>query len=47
VEVERILKAREKIIRKQTLESLNPGILDPFFPTNWEKNLIYIDKIKD
>ena len=29
----------DKTIRKQTLESLNPRILDHFLPTNWEKNL--------
>jgi hypothetical protein len=23
---------------KQTLESFNPRILDPFLPTNWETN---------
>jgi hypothetical protein len=27
------------MIRKQTLESLNPRILEPFFQTDWEKNL--------
>jgi len=36
--VERML-SNDKIIIKQTLESLNPGILDPFLPTYWEKNL--------
>jgi hypothetical protein len=33
--VERMLKAKDKIIRKQTLESLNPGIIDPFIPANF------------
>jgi hypothetical protein len=28
----------DKIFRKQTLETLNPRILDPFLPTDWEKN---------
>jgi len=26
---------------KQTLESLNPGLLEPFFQNNWEKILIF------
>ncbi|RJP59794.1 MAG: hypothetical protein C4549_01780 [Deltaproteobacteria bacterium] len=29
----------DKITIKQTLESLNPRILDHFLTTNWEKNL--------
>ncbi|MFO7667800.1 MAG: hypothetical protein R6V76_14355 [Desulfobacterales bacterium] len=29
-----------KIIRKQTLESLNPGILGSFLPTNYNNNSI-------
>jgi len=28
----------DQIPGKQTLESLNPGPLGPFLPTNWEKN---------
>jgi len=32
--VERMLKAKDKIIRKQTLESLNPGIPESFLPAN-------------
>jgi hypothetical protein len=33
-------KGADKIFRKQTLESLTPGILGPFSPTKMEKNLI-------
>jgi len=33
-EVERMLKAEDKINKKQTFESLNPGAVDPFLPTN-------------
>ena len=36
--VERMLKAMIKNLEKQTLESLNPGPLGPFLPTNREKN---------
>jgi four helix bundle protein len=36
-EIERMLKSLI-ISRKQTLESLTPGILGPFSPTNLEKN---------
>jgi len=28
--------------KKQTLESLNPRIPEPFLPTNWEKNNILL-----
>ena len=35
-EVERMLKA---LIKSLENKSLNPRILDPFLPTNWEKNL--------
>jgi hypothetical protein len=28
-------------LKKQTLEPWNPGILEPFLPTNWEKNHKY------
>ena len=38
--VERMLKDLDKIIRGQTLEPLNPRILVPFLPTNWEKSHI-------
>jgi len=30
----------DKITGKQTLDPLNPGILEPFLPTKWEKNHI-------
>jgi hypothetical protein len=33
------VKNADKIIRKQTLESLTPGILGPSSPTKLEKNL--------
>ncbi len=33
-------KSADKIFRKQTLESLTPGILGPSSPTKLEKNLI-------
>jgi len=32
----------DQIPGKQTLESLNPGPLEPFLPTKWEKSLIFI-----
>ena len=32
-------KGADKVFRKQTLESLNPGILGPSSPTKLEKNL--------
>jgi len=32
----------DTIIGKKTLESLNPRILDPFLPTNWEENLKFL-----
>jgi len=37
-DVERMLKAYDQVPGKQTLESLNPGLLGSFLPTNWEKN---------
>ena len=33
------VKSADKIFRKQTLESLTPGILGPSSPTKLEKNL--------
>ncbi len=30
-------KSDDQITGKQTLESLNPRLLEPFLPTNWEK----------
>ena len=36
-DVERIAKSGDQIPGKQTLESLNPGLLEPFLPNNWEK----------
>jgi len=35
------VKSTNKIIKKQTLESLTPGILGPSSPTKLEKNQIY------
>ena len=32
-------KSDDQIPGKQTLESLNPGLLEPFLPNNWEKIL--------
>jgi hypothetical protein len=32
------VKGADKVFRKQTLESLTPGILGPSSPTNVEKN---------
>ena len=32
-------KSDDQIPGKQALESLNPGLLEPFLPTNWEKIL--------
>ena len=34
----------DKIVRNQTLDPLNPWILNPFLPTNWEKNHIFTTK---
>ena len=31
-------KSYDQVPGKQTLESLNPGLLGSFLPTNWEKN---------
>jgi hypothetical protein len=39
-EIERMLKALIKSLKKQTLESLTPGILGPSSPTKLEKNFI-------
>jgi hypothetical protein len=36
------VKSADTIFRKQTLESLTPGILGPSFPTKLEKNLIFV-----
>ena len=30
-------KSDDQITGKQTLESMNPGPLEPFLPANWEK----------
>jgi len=35
------VEGADKVVRKQTLESLNPGILGPSSPTKLEKNLNY------
>jgi hypothetical protein len=40
-ESERMLKTLIKSLKKQTLESLTPGILGPSSPTKPEKNLLY------
>ncbi len=37
-EVERMVKA---LIKSLENKHLNPRILDPFLPTNWDKTLIY------
>jgi len=34
-------KSNDQIPGKQTLETLDPGPLESFLPTNWEKNLTY------
>jgi len=34
------VKSADKVFKKQTLESLTPGILGPSSPTNLEKNHI-------
>ena len=31
---------------KQTLESLNPGLLEPFLPNNWEKTQKFFPGMK-
>jgi hypothetical protein len=36
-ECQKDAKSDGQIPGKQTLESLNPGLLEPFLPTNWEK----------
>jgi hypothetical protein len=35
------VKSADQVFRKQTLESLTPGILGPSSPTKLEKNLFY------
>ena len=36
-EVERMFKGFIKSLERKALDPLNPRILDPFLPTNWEK----------
>jgi hypothetical protein len=36
------IESADKIFRKQTLESLTPGILGPSSPTKFEKNTIFL-----
>ena len=38
VETKKNVESSDKVFRKQTLESLNPGILEPSSPTKVEKN---------
>jgi len=40
-EVGRMLKSPDKIIKKQILEPLSPGIPDSFLLDSWEKNQIF------